>query len=186
MNVFFLCVLFVVSHFGLSVPFLVHCHFLALSLFLERVSADESNCEESQTCFHGRQYDLRAFGCRFDWYGIGDFRKRQFSEEKLFFVLSFSLVHEVSSSCVCFCTRFSLTNRKRILQCLLFEVSLCFTRHSRFHMRFQFSSCILDDGVKFLIIRSNVVNSCQSTCNVHFGFSVSSTDGQMTSGLDVV
>ena len=74
------------------------------------------------------------------------------------------------------------------------------TRRGGFHVSFQFCSCILDDDVKFLIIRSNAINSSQSACNVHLGFSLSHrclasrwysldmfdhTSGHMSSDLDV-
>ena len=59
-----------------------------------------------------------------------------------------------------------------MIQSLLFGVSFCFTQHGGFLMRLQFSSCMLNDGVKFLIIRSNVTKSSQSACSVHLGFSL--------------
>ena len=47
-----------------------------------------------------------------------------------------------------------------------FGVSLCFTQHGGFHKRFQFSSFLIDDGVKFLIIGSNVTNFSHSACSI--------------------
>ena len=49
------------------------------------------------------------------------------------------------------------------------SVFLCFARHGGLNMRSQLSSCVLEDGVKILIIRSNVTNSSQSACSVQPG-----------------